>query len=254
MSYWAKKNEMAAKAKKHAEEMERLYTTEIQECADLSNIYTNVVDVALTPNYPSTTIILEDAYSVDATRHHSTHKTCVLNFASHKNPGGMFLQGSTAQEESLCHASILYNVLSRMSGYYNTNKERLNRSLYTNRAIYTPDVTFIKDGGTFRADVLTCAAPNKTSAQKYCRVSDAENSSVLRDRIDFMLRVSAHNKPETLILGAYGCGVFGQNPTEVAEIFKELLKTRYDKVFKMVVFAIPDMNSDNYKAFREVLT
>ena len=255
MNYWAKKNEMSSKAKQHAAEMERLYGTEIQECADMSQIYTGMVNVDLNASDTwNTTIVLEESYSVDSVRKHSSRKACVLNFASYKEPGGMFLQGSTAQEESLCHASILYNVLHRLQQYYDTNKEKLNRSLYTNRAIYTPEVTFVKEGGSYKADVLTCAAPNKTSAQKYCRVSDFENNKVLRERIDFMLSVAALNRPEVLILGAYGCGVFGQDPTEVATIFKDLIKNKYANIFKMVVFAIPDMNSENYKAFRNILT
>ncbi len=115
MNYWAKKNEMSSKAKQHAAEMERLYGTEIQECADMSQIYTGMVNVDLNASDTwNTTIVLEESYSVDSVRKHSSRKACVLNFASYKEPGGMFLQGSTAQEESLCHASILYNVLHRL--------------------------------------------------------------------------------------------------------------------------------------------
>ena len=40
---------------------------------------------------------------------------CALNFASYKNPGGKFMDGSSAQEECLCHESILYEVLSAVS-------------------------------------------------------------------------------------------------------------------------------------------
>ena len=108
-------------------------------------------------------------------------------------------------------------------------------------------------GEKFRyCDVITCASPNKTASQKYCGVSDEENSKVLRDRIDFVLKIAKDNLVENLILGAGGCGVFGQDPYEVAQIFKELLTTKY-KCFDKVIFAIPDKKGENYIAFKEVL-
>lgn len=64
--------------------------------------------------------------------------------------------------------------------------------------------------------------------------------------------VAVYSGAKTLILGAYGCGVFGQDPYEVAKIFKEILN-KYPKLFKTVVFAIPNKNSENYKAFKGVL-
>lgn len=72
-------------------------------------------------------------------------RTAILNFASYKNAGGMFLQGSSAQEESLCHASFLYNVLSEFKDYYAWNDKHKNRALYENRALYSPDVVFTND-------------------------------------------------------------------------------------------------------------
>lgn len=66
----------------------------------------------------------------------------ILNFASYKNPGGGYLNGSYAQEEALCHVSTLYSVLCSQSRFYNVNIHRLNNSLYTNRALYSPDIVF----------------------------------------------------------------------------------------------------------------
>ena len=70
-------------------------------------------------------------------------KIAALNFASYKHPGGMFIKGSSAQEESLCHASFLYNVLKEFEdSYYKENRKNLNRSLYTNKALYSPNIKF----------------------------------------------------------------------------------------------------------------
>lgn len=185
-------------------------------------------------------------------------KMAVLNFASYKHPGGMFLQGSCAQEESLCHASALYNVLSKCQSFYNWNNQHKNRALYLNRALYSPNVPFLSKHGDIshiiNCDVITCAAPNKASAQKYCHVSDAENHDVLESRIRFILSIAKHEQVDTLILGAFGSGVFGQDGTEVAEIFKKLLVEEF-WTFEKIIFAIPnDKRSGNYQKFMNVMS
>ena len=66
------------------------------------------------------------------------------------------------------------------------------------------------------------------------------------------MKIAAENKVDTLILGAFGCGVFKQDPEQVALIFDEFLSTDFENVFETVIFAIPDRNSKNYKAFERV--
>ena len=95
-------------------------------------------------------------------------KTAILNYASYKHPGGYFLGGSSAQEEALCHESNLYPILLAFDDtYYAWNRQRLNRALYLDRAIYTPDVVFEKDDSRKLADVITCASPNYRTAHKF---------------------------------------------------------------------------------------
>ena len=58
-------------------------------------------------------------------------------------------------------------------------------------------------------------------------------------------------KVDTLILGAWGCGVFGQDPSVVASLFvKELVN---HKDIENIIFAVIDKNSANYLAFKEIL-
>ena len=176
----------------------------------------------------------------------------LLNFASFKYPGGMFIQGSTAQEESLCHESILYNVLRRFNlDFYGENRLLCKRykdvnSTYINRGLYSPDILFIHDNEKFYCNVITVAAPNN---RKHDIPSDI-NYRVLYARIKFILDIAEDNNIKTIILGAFGCGVFRQNPEEVANIFKELLIFGgYN--FNNIYFAIPYGN--NYKVFARVL-
>jgi len=106
-------------------------------------------------------------------------KIAVLNFASFKHPGGMFLEGSSAQEESLCHESNLYNILSSFKNtYYYNNSLYTYKNLYCNKALYSPNVVFERDDYRFLCDVITCAAPNKRAGQQYNHVTDEENYQI----------------------------------------------------------------------------
>lgn len=180
-----------------------------------------------------------------------SEKVCVLNFASYKNPGGMFIEGSNAQEECLCRESTLYPVLKSFEdNYYKNNKNEKNRGLYLNRALYSPYIVFHRYGTNCTADVLTCAAPNFTSAKKYCNVTKEENIATLESRCEFVLDIMNANDVKVPILGAFGCGVFGQDAHTVANIFKTILESKKHHSFNKVVFAV--IPGPNAEAFKEV--
>ena len=252
--YWLNKEQRAEQAKTHVSKMNQQFSKNIDHSVLYTKLYNDFMSE--TPhNYKQMKISVQDLDSVSAGMKYSVggEKVAILNFASYKNPGGRFLDGSCAQEECLCHASTLYNVLCRFTiEFYDWNNRNKNRALYHNRALYTPEIYFYKDNHIFVCDVITCAAPNKFAAQKYANVSDTENSTALQERIKFILDVAVDNSVETLILGAYGCGVFGQDPEEVATIFKTYLETDYKNSFREVVFAIPDDKNGNLKAFRKL--
>lgn len=253
--YWTKKEENAKKAREWADKMWIEYRDEIEESVSLSQIYSpdSKFEEAKNPKMP--VVCLSDRDTVSAIFELKScwkdgDKLAVLNFASYKHPGGMFLAGSSAQEESLCHESTLYDVLAQFDeDYYDWNARYLNKALYVNRALYSPGIVFVRNHELTGADVITCAAPNFTPGRRYGTVKPKENSEALRSRIKFVLDIAQENKNTHLILGAFGCGVFSQKPTEVATIFLELLPN-YN--FKYVEFAVPDTNSVNYKAFAQV--
>lgn len=254
-TYFKNKQERMEQAEKHTVEMVKNYSGLIIICS----IYSQVYSMSFNPTQPKgtecdTEFTLVDKDSVAAIIERPLNeKVTVLNFASYKNPGGKFIEGSSAQEESLCHASFLYNVLASCSVYYDWNNDHKNRGLYENRAIYSPDVLFQKDEKERDCDVITCAAPNITPSRKYnWGVTDEENTEALKSRIKFVLDIAADQKVETLILGAFGCGVFGQDAEEVANIFMDYLTTTH-KMFKKVIFAIPKgFHTENYDKFEKV--
>lgn len=241
-------------AKTHTKEMEEKYLKDIIESVKYTKEYfpNSTFDEKM-KQLENMQVYIYPENSVEAIFNHSEGKTAVLNFASYKEPGGRFIEGSRAQEESLCADSFLYNVLKREDDYYRWNKQHLKYSLYLNRALYTPDIKFFKKGKEVKCDVITCAAPNITPSRKYgWGITEEENTKVLDSRINFVLDIAEDNKVDTLILGAFGCGVFGQDATEVARIFTKYLKTH--KVFKKVIFAIPcNIHVDNYNKFKKVL-
>lgn len=254
--YWTDKEKRAEQARKHTKEMEDNWKEAIDTAVKNTICYSVDFKCKKEIKDRKMAIIVDDIDSVSAIFKYPTGaRNAVLNFSSYKNPGGMFINGSKAQEECLCHESFLYNVLSQKNDFYEWNNKHKHKALYLNRALYSPSIIFIKDVGSEilykHCDVITCASPNKSAAQKYQGVSDEENTESLRSRIKFVLDIAKDNGVKTLILGAYGCGVFGQNPIEVASIFKEYLETTH-KCFDTVVFAIPEGRDGNLKPFKEV--
>lgn len=253
--YWANKKGRAELAAAHTKEMATKFSKEISDCISKTQLYDVNFSLSDIETKDSMSVIIDSMTTTDALFSYQEGKTAVLNFASFKEPGGGFIAGSRAQEECLCHDSFLYNVLKTKQDYYAWNNQNKNLAMYKNRALYSPNVTFInpKDNSEVICDVITCAAPNYSAGFKYGNVSKEENSKYLDSRIKFVLDIAADQKIDTLILGAFGCGVFKQNPKEVAEIFIKYLKTTH-KCFKKVIFAIPaDVNSTNYSAFYETL-
>lgn len=111
---------------------------------------------------------------------------------------------------------------------------------------------FLRNDKIYYCNVITCAAPNKGAAKQYKGISDGDNSKALKSRCRFILDVAEARDVDVLILGAFGCGVFEQDPKEVADTFLELLK---NYVFKEVVFAVPSKingkNNGNYNIFKK---
>ncbi|MVU77952.1 TIGR02452 family protein [Nocardia sp. ET3-3] len=179
----------------------------------------------------------------------------VLNFASARNPGGGYLRGARAQEEDLCRSALLYTCLLEAPDYYAAHRAS-DDLRYSHRVIYSPDVPVVReDDGTFStrpfpASFLTSPAPNAGALTDRSQ-RDVPVRDVLIERADRVLAVAAHHGVRELVLGAWGCGVFRNDPAEVAEAFELALRNR-GAAFDRVVFAIWDRSpvSANRSAFR----
>jgi uncharacterized protein (TIGR02452 family) len=187
------------------------------------------------------------------------HIAC-LNFASAKNPGGGFLNGSLAQEEALACASGLYPCLLAAPDYYERN--RANRSaLYLDLAIFSPLVPFFRDDAgvllekPILASVITAPAPNAGTIAQNEPGNLSHIEPTIRRRAELVLNIASAQQVGGLVLGAWGCGVFRNDPRLVATIFTELLKPpgRFASAFTEVDFAVYDRSEDlaTYRAFAE---
>lgn len=170
------------------------------------------------------------------------HLGC-LNFASAKNPGGGFLGGAQAQEESLARASALYPCLLERPDHYARNRA-FESPLYLDLAIYSPHVpVFRDDDGRWLerpvlASMITCPAPNASALRQQQRLDPVMLEAALRRRAELVLAIAAHHAIDRLVLGAWGAGVFGNDPALVADAFAIPLRGPYATTFGEIVFAV----------------
>lgn len=179
----------------------------------------------------------------------STDKISVLNFASARNPGGGFLKGSTAQEEGLMRCSSLYSEIVN-SEMYAYNERDTKDFLYNDFIIYSKNVIVIRDeddqllNQPLIVDFITVPAVNTAKALQK-KVSEEKIYAKMLDRMDRFLSLAVLNQVDVLILGAWGCGVFGGDYNIVSSQFMELLSNKYYGYFKRVIFAL--FSDEHYK-------
>eukprot|EP00160_Parvularia_atlantis_P014296 Unigene346_Nuclearia_a/m.1201 Unigene346_Nuclearia_a/g.1201 ORF Unigene346_Nuclearia_a/g.1201 Unigene346_Nuclearia_a/m.1201 type:complete len:276 (+) Unigene346_Nuclearia_a:2016-2843(+) len=183
-------------------------------------------------------------------------RVCVLNMASERVPGGGFLSGASAQEESLCRRSSLYAAVRRCADDF---------PLEPHEAMYTRDVLVFRapesDGcallgqASFLVDVVSMAAPRVRDRGDWTATRAYEN--LWASKLQQLLAVVAAEGPDCdlLVLGAWGCGAFRNPPERVARFFRDALHGFRGRLPPLVVFAIHDVEgrrTGNLEAFREV--
>lgn len=199
-------------------------------------------------------------------------KSAVLNFASSTNPGGGVTSGASAQEECLCRVSTLYPCLkdeSMWDLFYAPHRKARN-PLHNDDIIYTKDVIVFKDDDyqplpqPFTVDVITCAAPTlrEQSSNRY-NTSDGDKApditpedllALHEKRGRQILSAAAANGAEVIILGAFGCGAFRNDPAVVAQAYANILP-EYLHYFRTIEFAVycRPLSPQNFDAFKKII-
>ena len=173
-------------------------------------------------------------------------RVCALNFANANFPGGGYVLGGNAQEEALCRASMLYYTIRTANGYYRRNRLHILPD-YTDGMIWSEHVPVIRDNAgnrletSMECDFITCPAVNRTFAKFL--FSGKKLNSRMEHRIAQIIALAAQKQPEVLILGAFGCGVFGNRREVVYPMFEQAIN-RYLPETIQVVFADPQKRHD----------
>jgi uncharacterized protein (TIGR02452 family) len=169
-----------------------------------------------------------------------------LNFASANNPGGGFLSGSQAQEESLARSSGLHGSLMKAWSFYEHHRAQA-KPVYTDALILSPDCPVFRDD---EGDLLTQpmlvsfisgAAPNAGTIAKSMPQEQPNIPAIFARRAANVFALAALHEYRQLVLGAWGCGVFRNDPAMVAETFARLLFVDgWVRCFERVRFAVLD--------------
>lgn len=221
-------------------------------------------------------VIVSGKRTYEAAAAYKENHVAVHNFASASNPGGGVVNGASAQEECLCRCSGLYFCLNSpimWDGFYKPHRDA-HDPIHNDDIIYTPGVTVFKtdtaspqlmnESEWYDVDVITCAAPNlRNQPSNRYNTGDGNKQVVMKDKdllalhekkLRRILEVVLSEGCDTVILGAFGCGAFQNNPEVVALANKNVIKD-YLHAFKNIEFAVYCSPRDdrNFKIFERVL-
>ena len=171
-----------------------------------------------------------------------------LNFASATHPGGGFLTSAREQEESLCWSSGLYACLKDQP-LYEFHRQR-HDPLYTDYTLYSPDVPVFRDDDgrlldePYQCSFITSAAVNASALLQRDPNRRTLIKPAMSKRIRKVLTIGAAHGHTAIVLGAWGCGAFGNNGHEIASLFQQALLGEFRGVYETVVFAVLDFSDD----------
>ncbi|MEV0318000.1 TIGR02452 family protein [Streptomyces sp. NPDC050658] len=207
--------------------------------------------VPMTPPEPTSTVIevtpessLEAAHRLTGT---GGGPVAVLNFSSARNPGGGYLNGAQAQEEALCRASALYTCVRSAREFYDHHRAHRD-PFYSDRVIHSPGVPVFRDDRgrlldeAYAVGFLTAAAPNAGVVRRQTPERADWLPGAVAHRAERVLETAVACGYRRLVLGAWGCGVFQNDPADVADAFLVQFEEggRFHGTFEHIVFGVLD--------------
>lgn len=190
----------------------------------------------------------------------------ILNLASRFSPGGGYHHFRNAQEESLCQMSTLSQSLYQFGDIEFEHIKSANLPNYPGYypmdinfgGIYSPNVVFFRNNKSldftikekpFSCSVVTVASLSNNDKKgkinherKYFDTFGyltKEGTQIEINKIRTIFRIALKNGHNSIVLGAFGCGYFKLIPSEVANLFNQVLnEPEFKGNFKKIVFAI----------------
>lgn len=243
------REERKVQAEKHSGLMRSAFAKETAACVEAAVIYEEGEGRSLElpdASFPTTETYVVTSFAPEAIYRDGKGKTAVVDPVSFTRPGGAYLDGSFGPEQILCADSNLFEVLSDIAAeYHQKNRDYRRGMLFTDRALYLPEVTFLRGGEVRPVDVIAVAEPLRARALENHR-SERECDNALRDRIETLLRIAAANEVETLVVGAFGCGRQGYDPEAVIALFKAWIEAHPGAIGR-IVFAVPRAYVDSFR-------
>ena len=235
------REERQADARKNLALMRGAFAAETQAAIEAAHVYEDGEGRELALPEPAegavTTTSVTSDFAPKALRG-AEGKTVIVDPCSFTRPGGGYEDGSFGPEQILCAESNLYPALQGCKGlYHDGNRGFASGQLFTDRALYLPNIAFVHDGDIRHADVLAIPEPNRARALENHR-SEREVATALATRIEALLRIAAANEVETLIVGAFGCGPQGFEPAVTIELFRTWIDA-HPGAIGHIVFAVP---------------
>lgn len=189
--------------------------------------------------------------------HFPEDEVAVLNFASPRQPGGGFKTGSNAQEESLARQSTLYASIGQERVFEMYKNSMIDDNcLNSDYMIFSPNIVIFRDDDDeflpwpVNTSIITCAAANLTHWPESNGMEEVHR--VMLQRCRKIIQIAILNDITVLVLGAFGCGVFHNNPVDVANYFKTvLIDENYRQYFDLVVFAIHGNHNRAFDIFKD---
>ncbi len=241
------RDERREQAAKHLSLVKGTFASETEESISAATIYEDGFARDLELPDPVSDHIetsVASAYAPTALAN-AVGKTAIVDPGSFLRPGGNYEDGAFGPEQVICSQSNLYPILRGLrQSYYQANRGYQRGQLFTDRAIYIPDVAFLHDGDIRKANVIVVAEPNLTRALENYR-SERECQRCLEGRIDTFMRIAAVNECETLICGAFACGRQGFDPSEVIDVFKRWID-EHPGSLGHIIFAVPRVFVDSF--------
>lgn len=167
-------------------------------------------------------------------------RVLALNFANALYAGGAYRLGGNAQEESICRASFLYYTIREEKEFYSANRKRVS-ALYTDGMIFSENVPIIRDDSgalldeCMTAGFVTCPAVNRRELLPWQRKGANE---VMERRIEKIVSFMQSQEPDVMVLGAFGCGAFGNQREAILPFFEKAIN-KYTNGKSEIIFAIP---------------